>query len=293
MATGRRFALYWYGGRRGAGRRRPIRSSAGRSPFYLFTLPAWQLIAGWLMTLAVIVCGDRRCSSSSITGGTRVLGAPRRDAGAVARGAACRSPFGVVLLDARGARLPRTVRAAVRRPHDLRRRHLHRRARHAHRHAGRRGRARRSARSIALVNAVAAPQRPLAGRGGRAGRGRATSSSALLGWYVEQLHRQAERAGARAALHRAQHRDDARRPTGSNRIAQQPFPADTRRRGGRRRATTRRRCRTSGCGTGARCRTRCGRFRKSAPTTTSPTSTSIATQIDGIAAADDARRRAS
>ena len=23
--------------------------------FYLFTLPAWQLIAGWLMTLAVVV----------------------------------------------------------------------------------------------------------------------------------------------------------------------------------------------------------------------------------------------
>ena len=39
--------------------------------------------------------------------------------------------------------------------------------------------------------------------------------------------------------------------------------------------------RTSGCGTGARCRTRCGRFRRSAPTTTSPTSTSTATTIDG------------
>ena len=34
-------------------------------------------------------------------------------------------------------------------------------------------------------------------------------------------------------------------------------------------------------GTGARCRTRCGRFRPSAPTTTSPTSTSIATSIGG------------
>ena len=44
------------------------------------------------------------------------------------------------------------------------------------------------------------------------------------------------------------------------------------------RRTIRRRCRTSGCGTGARCRTRCARFRKSAPTTTFPTSTSIATR---------------
>ena len=43
------------------------------------------------------------------------------------------------------------------------------------------------------------------------------------------------------------------------------------------RRTTRRRCRTSGCGTGVRSRTRCGSSRKSAPTTTSPTSTSIAT----------------
>ena len=39
--------------------------------------------------------------------------------------------------------------------------------------------------------------------------------------------------------------------------------------------------RTSGCGTGARCRTRCARSRRSAPTTTSPTSTSTATTIDG------------
>jgi uncharacterized membrane protein (UPF0182 family) len=37
------------------------------------------------------------------------------------------------------------------------------------------------------------------------------------------------------------------------------------------------RCRTSACGTGTRCRTRCARSRRSAPTTTFPTSTSIAT----------------
>ena len=24
--------------------------------FFLFTLPAWQLISGWLLTLAIIVC---------------------------------------------------------------------------------------------------------------------------------------------------------------------------------------------------------------------------------------------
>ncbi len=42
-----------------------------------------------------------------------------------------------------GARVSRKVRPAVRRPHDLRGRHLHRRAHHAHRPAGRLDRARR------------------------------------------------------------------------------------------------------------------------------------------------------
>ena len=49
-------ALAWYGGS-AAGQtatdpifRRPL-------PFYLFTLPAWDLISGWILTLAVIVCG--------------------------------------------------------------------------------------------------------------------------------------------------------------------------------------------------------------------------------------------
>ena len=54
----------------------------------------------------------------------------------------------------------------------------------------------------------------------------ATSVVGDLGWYVQQLHGQAERARARAAVHRAQHRDDARRRTRLNRVAQRPFPAD-------------------------------------------------------------------
>jgi len=33
----------------------PSRSCLGRPlDFYLFTLPAWQLIAGWLLTLAIV-----------------------------------------------------------------------------------------------------------------------------------------------------------------------------------------------------------------------------------------------
>ena len=47
-------ALYWYAPHAAATVTDPI---FGRPlGFYLFTLPAWQLIAGWLLTLAVIVC---------------------------------------------------------------------------------------------------------------------------------------------------------------------------------------------------------------------------------------------
>src|SRR5208337_5284359 len=40
--------------------------------FFLFALPAWQLIAGWLLTLAVIAC-ILAAFFILITGGTRVL----------------------------------------------------------------------------------------------------------------------------------------------------------------------------------------------------------------------------
>ena len=45
--------------------------------FYLFTLPAWQLIAGWLLTLAVITC-VLAVFFILITGGTRALAGSRR-----------------------------------------------------------------------------------------------------------------------------------------------------------------------------------------------------------------------
>jgi uncharacterized membrane protein (UPF0182 family) len=63
-------ALYWYA---------PPGLTAATDPifgrpitFYLFTLPAWQLITGWLLTLAVIACGIA-IVFIVITGGTRVL----------------------------------------------------------------------------------------------------------------------------------------------------------------------------------------------------------------------------
>ena len=64
-------ALFWYA---------PVTSGAGvvdpifGKPlnFFLFALPAWQLIAGWLLTLAVITC-LLAAFFILITGGTRVL----------------------------------------------------------------------------------------------------------------------------------------------------------------------------------------------------------------------------
>jgi len=48
------FALYWYGARTPTGMVDPVFGKP--LPFYLFSLPVWQLITGWLLTMAVIAC---------------------------------------------------------------------------------------------------------------------------------------------------------------------------------------------------------------------------------------------
>jgi uncharacterized membrane protein (UPF0182 family) len=63
-------ALFWYAPRITGGVVDPI---FGKSlNFFLFSLPAWQLIAGWLLTLAVIAC-LLAVFFIFITGGSRVL----------------------------------------------------------------------------------------------------------------------------------------------------------------------------------------------------------------------------
>jgi uncharacterized protein len=61
MANWSVFALWWYGGPGAV----PAAVATGRATdpifgrslaFYLFTLPAWELVVGWLMTLAVLTC---------------------------------------------------------------------------------------------------------------------------------------------------------------------------------------------------------------------------------------------
>ncbi len=62
-------ALYWY-----APRTSPIADPIFGKPlnFFLFALPAWDLIAGWLLTMAVIVCA-MAVFFIFITGGARAL----------------------------------------------------------------------------------------------------------------------------------------------------------------------------------------------------------------------------
>jgi uncharacterized membrane protein (UPF0182 family) len=63
-------ALYWYAPRVTGGVVDPIFGKPLN--FFLFSLPAWQLIAGWLFTLAVLTCG-LAVFFLLITGGSRAL----------------------------------------------------------------------------------------------------------------------------------------------------------------------------------------------------------------------------
>ena len=74
MAEWPTFALYWYAPRTTSGVVDPI---FGRPlHFYLFTLPVWQFISGWLLTLAVIACVVA-VFFILITGSSRVLAGRR------------------------------------------------------------------------------------------------------------------------------------------------------------------------------------------------------------------------
>ena len=70
MAEWPTLALFWYAPPTTGGVVDPIFGKPLN--FFLFTLPAWQLIAGWLLTLAVITC-LLAVFFILITGGTRVL----------------------------------------------------------------------------------------------------------------------------------------------------------------------------------------------------------------------------
>jgi uncharacterized protein len=67
-------ALFWYAPPVTAGVVDPIFGKP--LSFFLFTLPAWQVVVGWLLTLAMITCG-LAVFFILITGGTRVFGGRR------------------------------------------------------------------------------------------------------------------------------------------------------------------------------------------------------------------------
>src|SRR5438876_6571383 len=68
-------ALFWYAPRTTGGVVDPIFGKALN--FFLFTLPAWQLIIGWLLTLAAVTCA-LAVFFILITGGTRSFAGSKR-----------------------------------------------------------------------------------------------------------------------------------------------------------------------------------------------------------------------
>jgi uncharacterized membrane protein (UPF0182 family) len=93
-------ALYWYGPAAtspAAGAAPAVDPIFGRQlSFYLFTLPAWQLMIGWLTTMALMACGIA-FFFIVITGGTRMISRGRATPGTAAwRGLS--GSFAVLLL---------------------------------------------------------------------------------------------------------------------------------------------------------------------------------------------------
>ena len=122
-------ALFWYAPRTTGSVVDPIFGKPLN--FFLFTLPAWQLILGWLLTLAVMTCA-LAVFFILITGGARVLaGRLSRHVTLPWRGLSI--TFAFLLLVRRDACVHQSVRAIARRSYDFRRGHLYGRARHAHR----------------------------------------------------------------------------------------------------------------------------------------------------------------
>jgi len=77
-------ALYWYGSAAAAGD--GARAAAALTDpvfgrplsFYLFTLPAYQLVSGWLLTLAIVACG-LAVFFAAVTGGARAFARRRAE----------------------------------------------------------------------------------------------------------------------------------------------------------------------------------------------------------------------
>lgn len=96
------FALYWQSGTNRLGE--AATAAAAPDPifgrplaFYLFTLPTWELVSGWWLTLAVVAFAAA-LAYAVLTGGTRVLEGRRRVAAEEAPLRGVCAAFGFVLL---------------------------------------------------------------------------------------------------------------------------------------------------------------------------------------------------
>ena len=78
MANWQTLALYWYGGSGDATSASAVVDPIFGRPleFYLFTLPAWEMLSGWVLTLGVLV-GAVAAFFVVIGGGTRLLSRAR------------------------------------------------------------------------------------------------------------------------------------------------------------------------------------------------------------------------
>ena len=242
--------------------------------FYLFTLPALQLISGWLLTLSVIACLIA-AAFVAVMGGAGILAQWRSSAAQTRlwRGLSTSLAAFFVML---------AVRAYLGRfEHLFQDGTIFSGVTYTDAHVTLGGTL--MVCVALLLGAVIAvgcrgPCTAAALAAGRTPSGRRLLPDRRRRALVRQrLYRRAEPAGARTSLHCAQYRNDAAglraRP---HRDASRFPPTRASKRSNR--AATRRRSRTYGCGTGARCRIRCVRFRKSAPTMTFRISTSIDTR---------------
>ena len=200
-------ALYWHG------RSDAVRAAAGAVvdpvfglplPFYLFTLPAWQLLSGWLMTLAVLVAAVA-LFFVVILGGTRMIGGRRDPATPAWRGFSIAFAFVLLTL---------AVRVYLGRYERLFADHtIFSGITYTEAHVTLTGMLVVSGALvlgavIALVNAVAAPQVRWLGL--------AVAPAAIcyvlagvLGWYVTSFVVKPNELVRESPVHHAQHRDDA------------------------------------------------------------------------------------
>ena len=207
MAEWPTLALFWFAPPATSGAVDPIFGKPLN--FFLFALPAWQLVAGWLLTLAVVTC-LLALLFVLLAGGSRVLaGSLSRSVTLPWRGLSITLAFLLPILAMR-VYLGRFERV-VRRSYDLWGSNLHRCAHHARRDAG-------GLRSACSGGDDRSRQRDAGAAWSLADRGDASGRSLLCrrssGRLVrQQLCRQTERTGSREALHRLQHRSDAAGPT--------------------------------------------------------------------------------